>query len=373
MDAGREQGLTAPKDGPSADVSAFRALHGVTKHLHASLDLTETLDRVASGVVRSMGFRVAALSLFRPDGFFEVVSVEGSAEGRAALLGTHVPFEDWRRIEAAAESRGDAIYFLDSRHSPNWADGITVHRLELEAEDHIDAWLPDDGLFAVLTAPSGECVGLLSVDDPINGRRPTPAQIEILELFADHAAIAIQHAHLHSTLRLQQAELRHAATHDALTGIPNRALLNIEGLKMAALPNSNLAIVAIDLDDFKRVNDTAGHQAGDEVLTIFAKRMVRVTRPKDFLARVGGDEFVIAINEGGDVHGLADSLIARLEAIANQPIRTSNGLHQIGASIGAAVSATPCDFGTILREADAKMYERKRTRGRTKGPIGFAG
>jgi len=362
-----------PKDGPSADVSAFRALIDVTKHLHASLDLTETLDRVAAGVVRSTGFRVAALSLFRPDGFFEVVSVEGSAEGRAALLGTHVPFEDWRRIEAAAESRGDAVYFLDSRHAPNWADGIIVHRLELEAQDHIDAWLPDDGLFAVLTAPSGECVGLLSVDDPINGRRPTPAQIEILELFANHAAIAIQHAHLHSTLRLQQAELSHAATHDALTGIANRVLLNIEGLKMAAVPNSNLAIVAIDLDDFKKVNDTAGHQAGDEVLTIFAERMVRAVRPSDFLARVGGDEFVVAINEGGDVCALVDSLIVRLEALASRPIRTSTGLHRIGASIGAAVSPTPCDFGAILREADAKMYERKRFRGPSKGPIGFAG
>jgi diguanylate cyclase (GGDEF)-like protein len=362
MDAGREKGLTIRGDGPSADVSAFRALHDVTKHLHASLDLTETLDRVASGLVSSTSFRVAALSLYRPDGFFEVVSVEGSAEGRAALLGTHVPLEEWKRIEAAAEPQGDSIYFLDSRHAPNWADGIVTHRLELAAGDHLDAWLPDDGLFAVLTAPSGECVGLLSVDDPVDGRRPTPAQIEILELFADHAAIAIQHAHLHSTLRLQQAELRHAATHDTLTGIANRALLNSEGRRMAAVPDSNLAVVAIDLDDFKSVNDSAGHQAGDEVLAIFAKRLLRVLRPNDLLARVGGDEFVLAINERKDVHALVHSLVGRVEETARQPIRTTNGLHRVGASIGSAVSATPCDFGAMLREADAQMYERKRTR-----------
>jgi len=355
-------GLSAPGDGPGADASAFRVLHDVTKRLHASLDLTETLDRVVRGVVGSMGFRVAALSLYRPDGFFEVVSVEGSADCRAALLGTHVPFEDWARIEAAAESRGDSVYFLDSRRAPHWADGILTHRLDYTVDDRVDAWLPDDGLFAVLTAPSGECVGLLSVDDPVAGRRPTAEQIEIFELFADHAAIAIQHAHLHSTLRHQQEELRHAATHDALTGVANRALLQIEGFRMAGVTNSNLAVVAIDLDNFKSVNDTAGHQAGDEVLGIFVKRMTRVIRQTDFLARVGGDEFVIAINERDDVHALVRSLTERLEDLTRRPMRTTYGLHRVGASVGTAVAATPCDFGMMLREADANMYERKRSR-----------
>jgi diguanylate cyclase (GGDEF)-like protein len=355
-------GLSGLGNGPGGNASAYRVLHDVTKRLHASLDLTETLDRVVRGVVGSMGFRVAALSLYRPDGFFEVVSVEGNAECRATLLGSHVPFDDWARIEAAAESRGDSVYFLDSRQAPHWADGIIVHRLDFEAEDRDDAWLPEDGLFAVLTAPTGECVGLLSVDDPIDGRRPTPEQIEIFELFADHAAIAIQHAHLHSTLRHQQEELRHAATHDALTGVANRALLQIEGFRMAAVPDSNLAVVAIDLDNFKSVNDTAGHQAGDEVLGIFVKRASRIIRKTDFLARVGGDEFVIAINQRDDVHALVRSVSRRLEDLASQPMRTTYGLHRIGASVGVAVAATPCDFGMMLREADANMYERKRSR-----------
>jgi diguanylate cyclase (GGDEF)-like protein len=120
--------------------------------------------------------------------------------------------------------------------------------------------------------------------------------------------------------------------------------------------------VAIDLDNFKSVNDTAGHQAGDEVLGIFVKRMTRVIRKTDFLARVGGDEFVIAINEPDDVRGLVRSLMRRLEELASQPMRTTVGLHRIGASVGAVVAATPCDFNAMLREADAEMYARKRTR-----------
>jgi diguanylate cyclase (GGDEF)-like protein len=110
------------------------------------------------------------------------------------------------------------------------------------------------------------------------------------------------------------------------------------------------------------VNDTAGHQAGDEVLGIFVKRMTRVIRQTDFLARVGGDEFVIAINEPDNVHGLVRSLTGRLEDITSRPMRTNYGLHRIGASVGFAVAATPCDFGAMLREADANMYERKRSR-----------
>ncbi|MBD5635387.1 MAG: sensor domain-containing diguanylate cyclase [Candidatus Eremiobacteraeota bacterium] len=362
MDVEREKGPAITRDAPSAEGSAFRLLHDVTKNLHASLDLTETLDRVVRGVVGATGFGVAALSLWRPGGFFEVVSVEGDADCRAALLGAYVPLADWARIQACAELRGDSVFFVDSRRSPDWAAGIATHRLDFEPHDHVDAWLPEDGLIVDLKAPTGECVGLLSVDRPNDGRRPSVQQIDILELFADHAGIAIQHAHLHSTLRHQQEALRHAALHDALTGIANRAQLNVEGPRMAAIPNSHLAVVAIDLDDFKAVNDTGGHQAGDEVLAALVERMAHAIRPGDLLARAGGDEFIILINGGDDLHDVVDSLIPRLETIASEPVSSSRGLYYIGASVGAEISSTPCDFAALLCKADTKMYERKRTR-----------
>ncbi len=340
---------------------AFRALHAVTKRLHASLDLTETLDAVARGIVTSTGFRVAALSLFRPEGHFEVVSVEGDADCRDTLLGTRLTLEMWDRIEACAESRGDAIFFIDSRRARNWTDGITVHRLDLPSGDDPDAWQPDDALFVVLTSPSRRCIGLLSVDDPIDGRHPSEHQLELLALFGDHAVLAIEHAHMHSMLQQRQDELHHAATHDPLTGLANRALLNVDGARMAALGNAQLAIIVIDLDDFKKVNDTAGHASGDEVLIILAERMRRCVRKGDILARIGGDEFVIVVT-GDAIEGLVETLVERIKRIASEPVQTSRGTHYVGASVGAAISATPCDFLKTLSQADAQMYDCKRTK-----------
>jgi diguanylate cyclase (GGDEF)-like protein len=205
-------------------------------------------------------------------------------------------------------------------------------------------------------------IGLISVDDPVDGRRPSSQQLQILELFADHAAIAIQHADMHSTLRRQQSELRHAATHDALTGVANRMLLDAEAARMSTLPNSKMTVFVIDFDHFKSVNDTGGHQAGDEVLAAIAQRIARVIRPIDLLARIGGDEFVVVVG-GPDADERIDSLVRRFEEVASEPVRTAAGHFRIGASVGAVCGSTPCDFRTLLRAADADMYRRKQ-RGR---------
>lgn len=342
-------------------VGAFRALHDVTKRLHASLDLTETLDAVARGVVANTGFSVAAVNLYRPDGMFEAVSVEGSAEAREVLLGTRQTVAMWERLTAAAEPWGDTLHFIHHSNAGVWSDGGVSYSMDIEASDDPNAWHADDSLFALLTAPSGERVGVISVDGPVNGLLPSEEQLELLELFADHAAIAIHHANMHSTLKQRQDELRHAATHDALTGLANRTLLNTEVALMAARPHSRLAILVVDLDGFKRVNDAAGHQAGDEVLIALAERMRRCVRTGTLLARTGGDEFVIALT-GPDVEETVTRLIRRLEEVISEPIRTTRGLYRVGASIGAAIAETPSDFSAMLSEADSHMYDRKRAR-----------
>ncbi len=347
--------------GDTPGVRAFRALHDVTKRLHASLDITETLDSVARGVVAHTGFAVAVINLFQPDGFFEAVSVEGDAKCREVLLGTRQTVEMWARLAACAERWGDTLHFIDYREAAVWNDGGVSYSMPIESSNDPCAWHADDALFAILTAPSGERVGVISVDGPIDGLRPSVEQLELLELFADHAAIAIHHANMHSALKQNQDELRHAATHDSLTGLANRALFNVEAALMAARPKSRLAVLVIDLDGFKRVNDLAGHQAGDEVLVALAERMRRSIRAGTLLARTGGDEFVIALT-GDEIDEAVIRLIRRLEEIICEPIRTTRGPHHVGASIGAAIASTPADLSAVLSEADAHMYARKRSR-----------
>jgi diguanylate cyclase (GGDEF)-like protein len=227
--------------------------------------------------------------------------------------------------------------------------------------DDEDAWHPLDALFAPLTGPSGDWIGVLSVDLPIAGRRPGAVQLEVLELFADQAAIAIEHARMHSALKAREAEARQAATHDSLTGLANRGLLMSAAERVAREPHSEVAVLMVDLDGFKRVNDTAGHRAGDEVLKAVAGRLRASVRDSDVVARTGGDEFVVVM--GGDGVGEpARALLGRLRASLSEPVRAIGRSHQVGVSIGLAVAGTPTSFSEVLSQADAAMYRSKRER-----------
>ncbi|MDR3708390.1 MAG: EAL domain-containing protein [Capsulimonadaceae bacterium] len=158
-----------------------------------------------------------------------------------------------------------------------------------------------------------------------------------------------------------EEQLTHHAFHDALTGLPNRALfldrLSL-ALSRAANCEDSVAVVFIDLDNFKVVNDSLGHQAGDAMLLEVAKRLRSSLRPDDTLARLGGDEFTILVeNAAGDAaQQTAQSIVKVLEdpiIIEGQPCFTS-------ASIGIALSERGDDIAQfLLRDADTAMYAAK--------------
>ncbi len=354
-------GSSADLDGgvlsPGAQLAAFRALHQITKRVHSSLDLPATLDAVAQGVVDGAGFGVAAVNLVRPDGDFVVVSVAGDAEARDTLMGSVGTAEKWAAELARSEPIGNLRWIDGRNHSETemyaWVPNSPV------PEDDV-TWHPLDGLYAPLTAPTGEWVGVLSVDLPFHGRRPESWQLEILELFADHAAIAIQHARLHSALREQEAQARYAATHDSLTGLSNRAVL-LGAENLTRVDGDELAVLLIDLDGFKKINDTLGHDAGDEVLREVARRLRESVRDADIIARVGGDEFVVVM-AGRTISGSAQSLLTRLQEEIARPIQGAFGTYSVGASIGLALSSTPVRLSDVLTRADAAMYAQKRRR-----------
>ena len=348
-----------PERSPCDDqLAAFRSLHLITKQVHESLDLTATLDAVVRGVVDVAGFGVAVVNLARPDDSFEAVSVAGDEGARATLLGTRESAERWQNLLERSQRLGN-LRFIDHRCGAPLTDDVFTWVPDLVPSDDADAWHPLDALFAPLTAPSGEWIGVLSVDLPVDGRRPGPVQLEILELFADQAAIAIEHARIHSALQTREEQARYAATHDYLTGLANRALLMSAAEEMSQRPGSEVAVLLIDLDRFKLVNDSAGHRAGDEVLRAVADRLRQCVRDTDVLARTGGDEFVVVLS-GTDVATAARSLAARLQDALSRPVQGRFGVHQVGASIGLAVSATPARFSDLLSEADAAMYAEKR-------------
>jgi diguanylate cyclase (GGDEF)-like protein len=341
-------------------MAAYRALHAVTTRVHGSLDLGETLDAVARGVVEVTGFAVAAINLRLPTGDFQVVSVVGDDLAREALLGTIASEQAWRAMLADGV-RWDDLLFLPHRDGPDERYDVQSYTPDREPSGDEQSWHPADALLAPLTAPSGELVGVLSVDVPLDGRLPDREQCEMLSLFADHAAIAIEHARVHAMMRQSREALRYSATHDPLTGLANRALLMDRAGALAAVPGSRLAVVMLDLDRFKMVNDTFGHPAGDEILQEMSARMRSSVGEDVVVARMGGDEFAIALG-GQDAHEAVRVLVARLRVALTEPVHGVFGTHQVGVSIGVAVAQTPTQLAPLLASADAEMYRWKQHR-----------
>jgi diguanylate cyclase (GGDEF)-like protein/PAS domain S-box-containing protein len=159
------------------------------------------------------------------------------------------------------------------------------------------------------------------------------------------------------------AELRRQALHDTLTGLPNRSLFLdrvTHALNRAALRQGDVAVLFLDLDDFKMVNDSLGHTAGDALLVAVAARLQTTLKAGDTLARFGGDEFAVLL-EDGDVPLGAESIAKRVQDAMRDPFRVGDEDVPIHVSIGIAIGRAGLDAPDgLLRDADLAMYVAKR-------------
>ncbi|MDX6199832.1 MAG: hypothetical protein QOJ79_2983 [Actinomycetota bacterium] len=159
-----------------------------------------------------------------------------------------------------------------------------------------------------------------------------------------------------------EARLSHLATHDGLTGLPNRAMLRSR-MEAALERGDRLGVLFLDLDRFKVVNDGLGHAAGDALLVAAADRLSQVVRPGDFVARIGGDEFVMLCYDAGAEDDLV-RIGVRVLASLRPPVHLQIGSDVvIGASIGAAMAHAGDTADTLLRDADTAMYAAKAAGG----------
>ena len=172
--------------------------------------------------------------------------------------------------------------------------------------------------------------------------------------------------------RQLEGELRRRASYDELTGLPNRRLLG-ERLEVAVSrvrrKHLVLAVLFCDVDHFKRVNDTLGHEAGDSLLKEVARRLLSVARGCDAVARVGGDEFIIVLEEIEDAYG-AIMAANRFAAAVREPITISDETVRVTLSIGAATTdrMRTDDVAQLLRAADAALY-RAQLQGRDRAVL----
>ncbi|CAM3754561.1 putative diguanylate cyclase YfiN [Pseudomonas reidholzensis] len=197
-------------------------------------------------------------------------------------------------------------------------------------------------------------------------RVPETHIAELNELGNDFNALLDELETWQSHLQSENASLAHQASHDSLTGLPNRAFFEgrlSRSLRSAERQREHLALLFLDSDHFKQINDRLGHAVGDEVLISVASRIQAQLREHDLVARLGGDEFAILLtplNSREDAQRIAEKIIASMKL----PILLANG-DNISTSLSVGIAYYPDDGhdpATLLNAADAAMYQAKRER-----------
>src|SRR5919198_805948 len=187
----------------------------------------------------------------------------------------------------------------------------------------------------------------------------TPDDLRLLEALGNNASVALQYDRLEQAvtkLRNLQDQLHHQAYHDPLTDLPNRALF-MERVREEISNGCAVAVLFVDVDDFKIVNDSLGHAVGDALLVSVARRLRHSVRPQDVVARLGGDEFAVmlpGIRAGGaETRGVAARILEAFE----QPVNAGSELVSVHLSVGITDSRRSRDAGELIRHADLAMYQ----------------
>ena len=224
----------------------------------------------------------------------------------------------------------------------------------------VQAYLAERGVRECVVAPlRGEAgvVGLVSVSDRMGSVRSfDDSDVRLLETVANHASVALEHGRLVD-------RLRHEAMHDALTGLPNRAALETTTAEALSRHRSGqtpgLALMLMDLDGFKDVNDTLGHLHGDLLLCEVGRRLRATVPPGAFVARLGGDEFAVLL-PGSALEETAVEVAQAVLSALEVPTSLEEVRLEIRASIGIALAPLHgTDVGTLLKCSDVAMYAAK--------------
>lgn len=192
------------------------------------------------------------------------------------------------------------------------------------------------------------------------GTRPSAQEVESLELLAAQTVVAGENHALVGELQDAQSRLAYQAYHDALTELPNRAMFQrvLSDAVHGASAESQIALLFLDLDHFKEVNDTLGHKVGDELLVAVSGRLRNCAAEAAVIARLGGDEFTVLL-VGTPDESVPSELAAAIRDVMSQPFNINGHTVGVSTSIGIAMAGSPIEPNELMRRADLAMYRAK--------------
>jgi diguanylate cyclase (GGDEF)-like protein len=344
---------------PAAAVYAVYRAYVSERQRHEKLEFlyeaNKTLSRSPEIAQAIEGLLDRSLEAFRS----EVAEVRLIGADGMPLLTTRGPGEERGTMEPGDRAVAERLARLVGPDQPVATLGPEV------ADPRLRAYLARRGIrHAMVAALAGEerPMGTILLANRFGIERGySPEDVRLLEALANNASVALQYDRLEQAvakLRALQDQLHHQAYHDPLTDLPNRTLFMECVREELGRDEGSLAVLFIDVDDFKFVNDTLGHQVGDALLESVAGRLRHCVRPQDVVARLGGDEFAVllpALQDREQARRVASRILAAFEA----PVHAGEELVSVKLSVGIADSRDGADDFQLLRAADVAMYQAK--------------
>jgi diguanylate cyclase (GGDEF)-like protein/putative nucleotidyltransferase with HDIG domain len=328
--------------------TAVEHLLRVSAQITARASAEEMLDAVCAAIREALGFEKVMLFLARDEaGALVPLATCGWDDDELAAIPEVTLAEIAPLLDPARERKGCVL--LDRAAALAIAPPA-LHDVYASANNGRGplAWR-SHWLLVPLRDPDGEVIGVIWVDDPADRLLPTTDRLQALRAFANQASAAIE-----SGRRLDH--MRHLAEHDPLTGLRNRREFEPRIVRRMT-SDEGVALLVCDLDNFKRVNDSLGHQAGDDVLRRFAEVLRRCTRGSDVPTRLGGEEFAILLpgSPGDEALIVAERLRLAVRA------EFLDFATPVSVSVGIAASSPELDTATdLLRAANRALYAAKR-------------
>jgi diguanylate cyclase (GGDEF)-like protein len=251
------------------------------------------------------------------------------------------------------DDAGEALYRNPAARGSTATDRETLATRFAEPEDHL--------AFRRRLDKEGAAETTVAVETATGRRWHEIAARACCDAVSGQPALLVSETDV-TARRLAEDQIRFLAHHDLLTGLPNRALLQDEvklRLEAAAAANARVALLFIDLDRFKTINDSLGHGHGDQLLVEVARRLTASVRRGDFVARLGGDEFLISLSLGHHSRRW-EPVARRILAALDRPISVGGRSLTVSASLGVCVFPEDGrDLDTLMRHADLAMYAAK--------------